>query len=295
MMRTGILAAVMMVAAAGGASAQEHDVFFFHGEMGPAPAQGGATVPAPPMFFERTVDVMMAEPLDAGEPVTGAPYSANAVTEVIQQLVDGNRIERRSTSSIARDSQGRLRRTQPLAAIGPLMPAGDAEMVTINDPVAKTHYFLQADRKVAIQSPPMFTRRLDGPPPAPPSPSALPQVAGVPVPRDSRTEQLGSRDFGGISAEGTRSVVTIAAGAIGNSAPIEIVSERWYSPELKTVVYSTRSDPRFGETIFRLENIDRSEPSPELFQVPSDYSIQSGPPFGAGVRIERRIERPVGQ
>ena len=84
----------------------------------------------------------------------------------------------------------------------------------------------------------------------------------------------------GVQAEGTRNVVTIPAGTIGNQAPIEMVSERWFSPELGVVVMSRRTDPRFGETTYRLQNIARGEPSPELFQVPSDYTIEALPAFG---------------
>jgi hypothetical protein len=83
-----------------------------------------------------------------------------------------------------------------------------------------------------------------------------------------------------VRVEGTRSTVTIAAGAIGNQAPIEIVSERWYSPELKTVILSRRVDPRFGETTYRLENIVRVEPPADLFQVPADYKVDVARPFG---------------
>ena len=66
----------------------------------------------------------------------------------------------------------------------------------------------------------------------------------------------------GVAVEGTRTTVTIAAGQIGNELPINIVSERWFSPELKLLVMSRQSDPRFGETTYRLTNIARSEPSP---------------------------------
>jgi hypothetical protein len=106
-----------------------------------------------------------------------------------------------------------------------------------------------------------------------------------------RTESLGSRDVEGVRAEGTRTTVTIEAGAVGNLAPIEIVSERWFSPELRTVVFSRRSDPRFGETTYRLENIVRGEPSPELFRVPADYKVDARP-MGGGVRM---FEAPVRQ
>jgi hypothetical protein len=73
--------------------------------------------------------------------------------------------------------------------------------------------------------------------------------------------------------------VTIPAGEIGNERPIQIVDERWYSPELQTVVMTKHSDPRFGETVYRLTNIDRNEPARALFEVPADFTIKDGPPF----------------
>jgi hypothetical protein len=68
--------------------------------------------------------------------------------------------------------------------------------------------------------------------------------------------------------------MTIQAGAIGNHLPIVIVSERWYSPELQVVVLTRRSDPRLGETVYRLVNILRAEPPADLFEVPTDYRIE---------------------
>jgi hypothetical protein len=52
--------------------------------------------------------------------------------------------------------------------------------------------------------------------------------------------------------------------------------ERWYSPDLQTLVSETRTDPRFGTTLFQLTNINRGEPDASLFAVPSDYSITQG-------------------
>jgi protein TonB len=43
------------------------------------------------------------------------------------------------------------------------------------------------------------------------------------------------------------------------------------------------SDPRFGETTYRLTNINRSEPARELFEVPADYTVKEPPgPSGIG-------------
>ena len=84
----------------------------------------------------------------------------------------------------------------------------------------------------------------------------------------------------GVQAEGTRTTTTIPAGQIGNDQPIQIVSERWYSPELKVTVLTTNSDPRMGETTYALKNISRTEPAQSLFTVPPDYSVKDGPSFG---------------
>jgi hypothetical protein len=67
--------------------------------------------------------------------------------------------------------------------------------------------------------------------------------------------------------------MTIPAGQMGNEAAIQIVTERWYSAELQTVVMSRHSDPRVGETVYRLANVSRAEPAPSLFQAPADYKV----------------------
>ena len=95
-------------------------------------------------------------------------------------------------------------------------------------------------------------------------------------------EDLGKQVIEGVEAEGTRTTVTIPAGEIGNERPIEIVNERWYSPELQLVVMTRHSDPRSGETTYRLTNINRTEPAKSLFEVPGDYTIKEGGPVPFG-------------
>jgi TonB family protein len=100
------------------------------------------------------------------------------------------------------------------------------------------------------------------------------QPNGTRVNIESRKEELGKQIIEGVEAEGTRTIATIPAGAIGNERPIDIISERWYSAELQTVVMSRHLDPRSGETVYRLTNIRRTEQPAHLFQVPSDYTIR---------------------
>ena len=74
-----------------------------------------------------------------------------------------------------------------------------------------------------------------------------------------------------IKADGTMTSHTIPAGAIGNEKPIVVTSERWFSPELHIVVFAKTSDPRAGETIYRLTNVKKGEPSADMFKVPADF------------------------
>jgi hypothetical protein len=107
-------------------------------------------------------------------------------------------------------------------------------------------------------------------------------------------EQLGKQNIEGVEAEGTRTTVTIPAGEIGNERPIEIVTERWYSPELQMVVMSKHSDPRSGETTYKLTNINRSEPSKSLFEVPAGFTVkemQMGPP-NLGPAVRKKLANP---
>lgn len=233
--------------------------------------------------------------------VKGAPYSAEAVTESTQTLADGNRIVYKSSAMVFRDSQGRTRREQTLGAIGLLavQPGEPTRLVTISDPVAGVSYTMDSQTRTAAKIPfhttvshvgamggiagslaaeETFEVAIPGPHPEPGR-----QVIQRAVIRHAeagglgRTEQLGKRVIEGVEAEGTREVMTIPAGQMGNERPMEVVSERWYSASLQTVVMSRRSDSRMGETVYRLTNINLGEPSSSLFQVPADYTFKEGP------------------
>jgi hypothetical protein len=90
----------------------------------------------------------------------------------------------------------------------------------------------------------------------------------------SVTKDLGTRDFGGIKAEGKLRSYEIPAGAIGNRNPIVVADETWTAPDLQVTVYTKHSDPRSGDFIFRLENVKREEPAAALFTVPADYTVR---------------------
>ena len=91
-----------------------------------------------------------------------------------------------------------------------------------------------------------------------------------------KKESLGTQTIEGVNAEGTRATLTIPAGEVGNTLPIEVVDETWYSPELQIIVLTKHRDPRSAETTYRLTNIDRGEPDRSQFEVPVDYAVAEG-------------------
>ena len=87
-------------------------------------------------------------------------------------------------------------------------------------------------------------------------------------------EDLGQQVVEGVMARGTRTTTTIPAGGIGNVQPIEIVSEQWFSDDLKVLVMTRHADPRTGETVYKLTNVSLAEPVRTMFEVPADYTVR---------------------
>jgi hypothetical protein len=91
---------------------------------------------------------------------------------------------------------------------------------------------------------------------------------------ETTKEDLGQQSIDGVLANGTRTTTVIPAGAVGNEQPIKVVSEEWFSPELEVLVLTRHSDPRVGDTTYRLTNIVRTEPDRSLFEVPGGYTVK---------------------
>lgn len=223
--------------------------------------------------------------------IKGAPYSATISNESVQTLSDGTHIVQSSDGSAARDSQGRTRQDAPLPMIGGLAATDAPHLVMIQDPVAGVAYTLNLTDKTAWKHPiPPGRPGMAGPAiatntvvvhtdtavaGAPPPPAAPPMVWTRRLATENAgevtTEDLGAQTMEGVQVTGVRTTQTIPAGKIGNDRPINIVTEVWTSPELKTIVSSKRNDPRSGEQTFKLTNIQRGEPDASLFTVPSDF------------------------
>ena len=243
----------------------------------------------------------------------GAPYSADAVTESTQVLADGNRINRKSVTRVYRDGEGRMRREE-LDDAGTVVSVSIVDPVThtsyVLQPASRTAYrdhvwiatpavegmswgrgmilshdgerdpqasHLREGLKFEVErvAKAKAASTVTPPPPPPPPPAsgirvAMEKAAGANVAR----ENLGQQNIEGVAATGTRSTITIPAGALGNLQPIHVVSEEWLSADLQVLVMTKHNDPRTGETTYRLQSIVRAEPDRSLFTVPPDYTLR---------------------
>jgi hypothetical protein len=221
----------------------------------------------------------------SGPTVTGAPYSAEAVTESVQTLGDGNTIRKKTVVRVFRDGAGRTARQEADAK-------GNFQTVQIFDPVANVTHVLDSQNRTAVTRP-LAMKKF-----APVPDTEQQRMAEVekklaeakyelalkqPEAKytltikqpEARTETLPAQTIEGLRVEGTRNSSSIPAGTIGNDRPIETYSERWYSPELQVVVMTKRHDPRSGDVTYQLQRVQRAEPAPYLFQIPGDYKVET--------------------
>src|ERR1051325_3580735 len=212
-----------------------------------------------------------------GKVVTGAPFTATAVTQSSHTLADGTKITNKNQITLYRDSQGRFRKEGTMPPLGDLAEAQPHSFVVIQDPVASKGYILNPDKKIAHVMD-NSNRGHKGGKPGPDFEGAREHASP-----NVTKESLGTQTIGGVSAQGTRFTHLIPTGKIGNDKPITITREVWYSPDLQMVVQSKHSDPRFGDSSYSLTNIQRTEPAANLFTVPSDYTIKQEKP-GRGMR-----------
>lgn len=249
--------------------------------------------------------------------VTGAPYSAQIVTESVQPFADGNSITHTSTSAVYRDALGRTRREQNINVVGPSQVSGSAiQFITIDDPVSGTHYTLNPNKMTATQfstsgsmsatSGVVYPKKVipgdggnvsityfsseDGVTTVGRGRGGNLSVSPSQVSSDNvTTESLGADTMQGLSVLGTRVTRTIPAGQLGNAQPILIITDKWYSQDLQIEVKTVHSDPRTGTTTTTVTNLSRNEPNPALFTVPPGYTITT-PGSGANKVVLRQQE-----
>ena len=225
------------------------------------------------------------------------PFSGVVKSSFEQKLADGNAIHKVTRTHQARDSAGRTM-TEMVAGC---VRGEDGQMherlsVNVNDPVARTNMNWQVgadDQPKVVRvfhqpelqnaKAPLTTKRPEQTPAeleAQQKMMKAAQAQGLAMRNETRTEDLGVKDFNGVSASGIRSTRTIPAGEEGNDQPLVVVNETWRSKELGLTVMTIRDDPRTGRSVTEFEELTRGEPDPGLFTPPAGYTVQELPQNG---------------
>jgi hypothetical protein len=251
------------------------------------PVLGGAEpasiASAPDPAVAAVVSAVM--PKAAWRRVKGVPFSATQTTVREQTLADGTVIKSTVEVELWRDSEGRMRAESALQ----LKTGGQQQgrVVALWNPIDGTEITWvtgspSASYATVLHLPEMQINGLMGalasPPagaPSRPLRATRPLVAlGLPATQDAaniHTEALPEDSIAGLDVTGTRTTQVVPAGSIDNDRDFTVSSETWISPELKTAMRQTTSDPRTGTVTTELSNIDRSDPDPVLFNPPAGF------------------------
>jgi hypothetical protein len=211
-------------------------------------------------------------------PKSGAPFTATLMSTHEQKLADGNTIRAASTARQARDSAGRTMKETTVGCLigrdGQLRPQLRIE---VRDPIAGTiSSWTVGERAEKFIHVTHFV--------APPYNEALEQQRALQREQAAqelgsrpgfRVENLGTRTIMGVTAEGSRTVRTIAAHSAGNDLSMETLDEVWTAKELSLVVLSISTDPKIGNNRTEVVELEQGEPDPSLFVPPADYTMNA--------------------
>jgi hypothetical protein len=197
-------------------------------------------------------------------PIPGSPLTAVVKVESTQVLADGSTVTKKTIEKIARDSQGRVYNERRQ-----LMPpsfTGTPALISFHlyDPVTKLNTFLEPATHLARQSTwtggeANMEKRGD-----------LPNGARNPLIVE---EDLGTQTMEGIWVHGMRRTRTVPANTSGTGKAVLITDEYWYSEELHLNLLVKHDDPRTGQQIVEVSQVDRKEPDQAMFNVPAGYKV----------------------
>jgi hypothetical protein len=213
-------------------------------------------------------------------PVLNAPFSADAVITLMKTGANGVLTEQRGLSRYYRDAAGRTRIEHFAPETAGRLGSSPPQSITV-DPtrpngssmtvIVATNTVYHGARGMAgmiFNGGDVFT--------IPAEPTGRWVKVYVPPRAESGVvEVLGERVIEGVRTEGRRVTTLIPPGRFGNVRAVEIVDQRWISPELGLTVEARVSDPLAGVIEYRLTNISRTELPKELFQLSGDFTPEA--------------------
>jgi hypothetical protein len=197
-------------------------------------------------------------------PVPNAPFTA--IVEILshENLPNGSINTQTTIAHIARSSSGRIYNESRQLVTTNFRGEPVLLSAHIYDPSSRLNIFYNPFQRIARES--TLPR-----PPAPP-PNSVPALTPPNNPY-FKQEDIGTQPLSGLTLTGIRKTHIIPAAMSGTGKNVSIVDEYWYSPDLSVYMIIKHDDPRTGEQIVAVTDVDRHEPEASIFTVPAAYKI----------------------
>jgi hypothetical protein len=200
-------------------------------------------------------------------PVAGLPLSATVTIEAKRELNDGSVWERRATSRIARDSRGQIRNEEHTFVPAGLDKESALVSVHIYDPQTRLNTFLNPQTHIARQ------RILSHEPTTVPPANWAQMDQRFHPSTNVELEDLGTKTMEGFYVHGYRRKNTYNAQSTGTGRSIVVTDEYWYAEDIRLNLMERHDDPRKGEFTTTVTDVNRTEPTGDLFVVPASYRV----------------------
>jgi hypothetical protein len=244
------------------------------------------------LHAQTSADVTIAGSTAGGidAAAVGRPCSVQFLTTHTTTLDDGTHITQTQKRNFYRDNKGRTRTemypssemgaaaAQPLASV--IYDPPNGRLVILN-PRDKTASVMQVS-EIQTEQPEQAAPAASANTAESDSSAGNHVVSSEAAKTQTSNEALDGQSFDGIYAEGTRTTVMYPAGSsLGNDKPLSAVTVRYVSSDLQLEVYTRVADPQNGETVTKIQRLDRTEPDPALFEIPQGYTISKNAGSGA--------------
>ena len=191
--------------------------------------------------------------------VSGAPFTAEYEIQVQKPLEGGGSEMWQSTTSVARDSRGRIRHELHEYVLDSFTKEPPLQSVIIIDPVARIRHTLdpirQTDDRQWFHA--SHSSRLQS--------------------GSSTGQSLGTKTMNGLEVSGELSAWTIFPRLGGSGQTDRVVDEIWYSHELHLIVFEQQRDSAGEVLTIAMSKLDRREPPALLFKAPRGYHLPVSP------------------
>lgn len=197
-------------------------------------------------------------------PIPNAPFSATVQIISHTRMPDGSDHVVTTINHIARASSGIIynerRRLVPTGFQGtPRLLSAH-----IYDPSNRQSIFVDPSLHLARA---MTLRAPERTPSEALPPQQQPKLPGI-----TETD-LGTQSLSGLDLHGIRKQRTIPAEMSGTGKPVVITDDYWYSPDLAIYMTIRHDDPRTGEQLIVVTDVDRHDPPNQTFVVPPEYKL----------------------